>query len=300
MEPTLRSYPSRRKLQWFLPGSTEIRRDLITLVKDQLGDEYTIEREIARGGAARVFLAHTADGQKIALKVLNPQLAVTVTGKRFVQEVDFLRRIEHANIARFLDFGETDLLIYYVMDHIEGPTLREHLAKVRRVSIDDTLKIASDLLDALSYAHAQGIVHRDVKPENIILSRRGPVLVDFGIARAIQVAGKDRLTRSGFVVGTSGYMSPEQIQGEADIDHRSDLYSLGCVLYESLSGRPPFRASREQAVLKMHLEEAPPNVRDDREDVPPGLATAIRRAVLKDREDRWPDAMQMKEALGKT
>jgi serine/threonine-protein kinase len=296
----LRSYLSHRKLQWLLSGSSEIRRDLITLVNDQLGEEYTIEREIARGGAARVFLAHTADGQKIALKVLNPQLAVTVTGKRFVREVDFLRRIEHANIARFLDFGETDLLIYYVMDYIEGPTLREHLARVHTVSIDDTVQIASDLLDALSYAHAQGIVHRDVKPENIILSRRGPVLVDFGIARAIQMAGMDRLTRSGFVVGTSGYMSPEQIQGAADIDHRSDLYSLGCVLYECLSGRPPFYASREQTVLRMHLEEAPPNVRDHREDVPRGLATAIRKAVVRDRGDRWPDAMQMKEALSKT
>ena len=296
----MRNYISRRKLQRLLPGSAKIRRDLITLVKDQLGDEYTIEREIARGGAARVFLAHGADGRKIALKVLNPQLAVTVTGKRFVREVDFLRRIQHPNIARFLDFGETDLLIYYVMDHIEGPTLREHLARVRKVSIEDTLKIASDLLDALSYAHAQGIVHRDVKPENIILSRKGPVLVDFGIARAIQVAGMDRLTRSGFVVGTSGYMSPEQIQGEVDIDHRSDLYSLGCVLYECLSGRPPFHASREQAVLKMHLEEAPPNVLDHRKDVPPGLANAIGKAVVRDRGERWPDAMQMKEALSKT
>ncbi len=296
----MRNYISRRKLQRLLPGSAKIRRDLITLVRDQLGDEYTIEREIARGGAARVFLAHAADGRKIALKVLNPQLAVTVTGKRFVQEVDFLRRIEHANIARFLDFGETDLLIYYVMDHIEGPTLREHLARVRRVSIEDTIEIASDLLDALSYAHAQGIVHRDVKPENIILSRQGPVLVDFGIARAIQVAGMDRLTRSGFVVGTSGYMSPEQIQGVADIDQRSDLYSLGCVLYECLSGRPPFHAIREQAVLKMHLEEAPPNVLDHRKDVPPGLANAIGKAVVRDRGERWPDAMQMKEALSKT
>ena len=296
----MRNYISRRKLQRLLPGSAKIRRDLITLVRDQLGDEYTIEREIARGGAARVFLAHTADGRKIALKVLNPQLAVTVTGKRFVREVDFLRRMEHANIARFLDFGETDLLIYYVMDHIEGPTLREHLARVRRVSIDDTPKIAADLLDARSSAQEHGIVHRDVKPENVILSSPGTVLVDFGIARSIRWSGMDRLTRSRFVVGTSGYMSPEQIQGVADIDHRSDLYSLGCVLYECLSGRPPFHAPREQAVLKMHLEEAPPNVGDHRKNVHPGLATAIGRAVVRDREDRWPDAMQMKEALSKT
>ncbi len=187
------------------------------LVNDQLGDKFTIEREIARGGAARVFLAKTTgEGETVALKVLNPQLAVTVSGKRFVREVDFLRRIDHPNIARFLDFGETDLLIYYVMNYVHGPTLREHLTRVRKVSIDYTLKIASDLLDGIAYAHAQGIVHRDVKPENIVLSQTGPVLVDFGIARAIQAAGMDRLTKSGFVVGTSSYMSPEQIQGEAD------------------------------------------------------------------------------------
>ena len=262
-----------------------------------MGSEFTIDREIARGGAARVFHARNARGETVALKVLNPQLAVTVAGERFVREAKLLRTIEHANIAHFLDFGETDLLIYYVMDYIEGPTLRQHLTRVRKVPTDDTLKIASDLLAALSYAHGQGIVHRDVKPENIVLSRKGPVLVDFGIARAIQAAGMDRLTRSGFVVGTSTYMSPEQIQGLEDIDHRSDLYSLGCVLFECLTGRPPFHASREQAVLRMHLEELPPDVRDHRSDVPDGLAKAIGESVVRDREKRWQNAGDMRVAL---
>jgi serine/threonine-protein kinase len=256
-----------------------------------------VQREIARGGAARVFLARDASGDEVALKVLNPQLAVTVAGKRFVREVDFLRRIDHPNIARFLDFGETDLLIYYVMNHIEGPTLRQHVARVRKVTVEDTTKIASDLLDALSYAHGEGIVHRDVKPENIVLSRRGPVLVDFGIARAVQAAGMDRLTKSGFVVGTSTYMSPEQIQGVADIDHRSDLYSLGCVLFECLAGRPPFFASREQAILRMHLEEAAPDIRKHREGTPEGLARAIDKAVVREPAGRWQEAAQMKEVL---
>ncbi len=267
------------------------------MVNDQLGDLFHVEREIARGGAARVFLAHDANGDEVALKVLNPQLAVTVAGKRFVREVEFLRRIDHPNIARFLDFGETDLLIYYVMNNIEGPTLRQHLTRVRKVSVEDTMRIASDLLDALRYAHGEGIVHRDVKPENIVLSRRGPVLVDFGIARAVQVAGMDRLTRSGFVVGTSSYMSPEQIQGATDIDHRSDLYSLGCVLFECLAGRPPFHASREQAILRMHLEDEPPDIRELREGTPEGLARAIRKAVVREVDGRWPGAAQMKEAL---
>jgi serine/threonine protein kinase len=274
-----------------------IRRDFLTLVTDQLGDKFTIEREIARGGAARVFLASTTAGEKIALKVLNPQLAVTVTGKRFVREAEFLRGLEHPGIARFLEFGETDLLIYYVMNHIDGPSLGQHLHRVRRASVDDTLKIAVDLLDALHYAHGAGIVHRDVKPENIVLSRGGPVLVDFGIARAIQAAGMDRLTRSGFTVGTSNYMSPEQIQGDTDIDPRTDLYSLGCVLFECLSGRPPFHAPREQAVLRMHLEATPPDIREFRNDTPEELAVAIQRALARERDGRWSDAAAMRGAL---
>lgn len=244
-----------------------------------------------------MFLARTNKGERVALKVLNPQLAVTVTGKRFVREVDFLRRMDHPNVARFLDFGETDLLIYYVMNYIHGPTLREHLTEVRKVSIEDTLRIASDLLDGIAYAHSQGIVHRDVKPENIVLAKTGPVLVDFGIAKAIQAAGMDRLTKSGFVVGTSSYMSPEQIQGASDIDHRSDLYSLGCVLFECLAGQPPFHATREQAILRMHLEEIAPDIRKLRKDVPEGLAMAIQKALMRERKDRWKEAADMKESL---
>ena len=266
-------------------------------MNDQLGDKFTIEREIARGGAARVFLARDEGGENVALKVLNPQLAVTVTGKRFLREVEFLRRIDHANICRILGHGETDLLLYYVMNHVDGPTLRQHLAKARRVSADDTRKIAVDLLGALQYAHGEGIVHRDVKPENIVLSRTGPVLVDFGIARAVAAAGIDKLTRSGFVVGTSTYMSPEQIEGVSDIDHRSDLYSLGCVLFECLAGRPPFDADRDAIILRMHLEEKAPSILEVRPGAPPGLAEAITKAVVRSRDDRWESAAQMCEAV---
>jgi serine/threonine-protein kinase len=266
-------------------------------VNDQLGDKFTIEREIARGGAARVFLARDEDGENVALKVLNPQLAVTVTGKRFLREVEFLRRIDHANISQIRGHGETDLLLYYVMNHVDGPTLRQHLAKSRRVSPEDTQKIAIDLLGALQYAHEEGIVHRDVKPENIVLSRTGPVLVDFGIARAVAVAGIDKLTRSGFVVGTSTYMSPEQIEGVADIDHRSDLYSLGCVLFECVAGRPPFDADRDAIILRMHLEEKAPDILKVRPETPAGLAKAIKKAVVRSRDDRWESAAQMREAV---
>ena len=159
------------------------------------------------------------------------------------------------------------------------------------------MRIANDLLAALRYAHELGIVHRDVKPENVVLSSGGPVLMDFGIARAIQQSGQDRLTRSGFAVGTSAYMSPEQVAGEEDIDHRSDFYSLGCVLFECLAGRPPFVASREELVLSMHHQDEPPNVKDHRRDVPEPLDRLIARAMEKLPEKRWQSATEMCDAL---
>ena len=267
------------------------------MVRRALGDKYEVDREVARGGAARVFLARDKQGTTVALKILHPQLAVTVTAERFLREIGLLSRIEHPYIAKLLDYGESDFLVYYVMAYIEGPTLREHLTRVRQATIQDTTLIAGALLDALGYAHSQGIVHRDVKPENIVVSRTGPVLVDFGIARAIAESGTDRLTRSGAAIGTSTYMSPEQIRGIQDIDYRSDLYSLGCVIFECLTGRPPFPARREEQVLRMHLESTPPDIRVQREDLPPPLAQVIQKALAREREDRWQSAAEMRRGL---
>jgi len=163
--------------------------------------------------------------------------------------------------------------------------------------VPDTVRLASDLLDALATAHREGIVHRDVKPENVILAREGAVLLDFGIARAIAASGTERLTRSGFTVGTSAYMSPEQVNGSQEIDHRSDLYSLGCVLFECLAGNPPFHDPLEEAVLKMHAVRPAPDVRRQREDTPRPLADAIGRALEKEPRDRWQTAGEMLDAL---
>ena len=262
-----------------------------------VAERYTVDREIARGGAARVFLAYDRDGKAVALKVLHPQLAVSVTADRFLREIKFLSSFDHPNIGRLIDCGESEWLIYYVMVFVEGPNLREHLARVRRASVADTVRIAADLLGALEYAHAKGIVHRDVKPENIVVSGDTAVLVDFGIARAIAQAGTERLTRSGFAVGTSAYMSPEQIQGVIDIDERTDVYSLGCVLFECLTGRPPFTAERDDLVLRMHLDHAAPEVRSLREDVPESLALVIDRSLKGSREARWQSATEMRRAL---
>jgi serine/threonine protein kinase len=273
------------------------RREMLPLVRDALNGRYEVDREIARGGAARVFSGRSPNGEPVAIKLLHPELAVTVTADRFLREVEFLQKLEHPNVARIIDSGEAGFFVFYVMPLIEGPSLRQHMDRARRVSVDDTLRIATDLLGALGYAHERGIVHRDVKPDNIVLCPQGPVLVDFGIAKAIASAGTTRLTRSGFTVGTSYYMSPEQVLGELDIDHRSDIYSLGCVLFECLAGRPPFQHAREEIVLRMQQTERAPDVRSLRPDTPRTLAVGIERALEKERDRRWPTAAEMREAI---
>ncbi len=270
---------------------------MLSLVRQTLGDRYTVEREIGRGGAARVFLAQDREGRKVALKILHPELAVSVTAQRFLREISLLSQLQHPRIAQMLDYGEQDFLVYYAMRYIEGPSLRLTLDRTRRCEVADTMRLARDVLGALGAAHAQGIVHRDVKPENIICAAEGAVLLDFGIAKAIAAFGMERLTRSGFTVGTSTYMSPEQVDGRQEIDHRSDLYSLGCVLFECLAGNPPFQDPLEEAVLRMHTARPAPEVRTLRDEVPRPLADAIMRALEKAPGDRWPSAGEMLEAL---
>ncbi len=272
-------------------------RDMLPLVRAALEGRYSVEREIGRGGAARVFRARNKEGRDVALKVLHPQLAASVAADRFLREIKFVSRLDHPNVARLMDFGEDDWVLWYVMELIEGPTLRQHLDRARRCSINDVLHIAHGLLGGLAAAHAQQIVHRDVKPDNIVLSANGAILVDFGIAKAVAEAGSDRLTRSGFAVGTSAYMSPEQIGGMESVDPRSDIYSLGCVLYECLAGRPPYDDPFEDLVLTKHQTAPVPDVRTARPDTPEALAEAISRALNKLRESRWQDAESMSAVL---
>jgi serine/threonine-protein kinase len=272
-------------------------RDMLPLVRKALDGRYAVEAEIGRGGAARVFRARDKAGREVAVKVLHPQLAASVTAERFLREIQVIARLRHPRIARLIDTGEGEWLIWYVMDLVPGPTLRQHLDRVRRMSVSDTINIARDLLGALGAAHAEGVVHRDVKPDNIVLSPEGAVLVDFGIAKAIAASGSDRLTRSGFAVGTSSYMSPEQISGIDSIDPRSDLYSLACVLFECLAGRPPYEDPFEDRVLTKHQTAEIPDLRALNPEVPAGLAAVIAKAMAKPPEDRWADAQQMAGAL---
>jgi len=268
------------------------------MVRDALGDRYQVEREVARGGAARVFAARDRDGRAIALKILHPELLASLTAKRFLREISVLATLEHPHIARLLDYGETDWLLYFTMAYFDGPTLRQHLDAVRRLPLQEALTVADQVLDALAYAHGRGIVHRDVKPENIVLSpEAGTVLVDFGIARAIAESEGDRVTRSGFTVGTSTYMSPEQAAGAKQLDHRSDLYSFGCLCFECLTGQPPFQHPVDAVVLDMHRRMMPQNPRDLVPSLPRALARVVAKALEKDPGDRWQSAADMRAAM---
>lgn len=272
-------------------------RDLLPLVRQALAGQYEVEREIGRGGAAVVYQARNSEGKPVALKVLRPELAVTVAAQRFLQEIRFISRLSHPNIGTLLDSGEKDWLIYYVMPFWEGPSLKQYLTKYHRLQQDDSMRLAHDLLDALAHAHQQNIVHRDVKPDNVILTSGGAILLDFGIARAIALSGQTNLTRSGIAVGTSAYMSPEQITALRELDHRSDIYSLGCLLFEAVTGRGPFSHPNEAVVLSRHLNDPPPSLRALAPETSPKLDAVVTRALAKRPEDRWPTAQAMLMAL---
>ena len=273
---------------------------MLTLVRQAFQGRYEVEREIGKGGNARIFLARDQEGQPVALKILHPELLVSVAADRFLREIKLASQLDHPHIAHLLDSGERDWLVYYVMTYVEGATLREFLAQRGRLSVSDTLRIADDLLDALEHAHARGIIHRDVKPENVVIGPQGAVLLDFGIARAVWASGQDRLTRSGIAVGTSTYMSPEQITALQEIDLRSDLYSLACVLFECLAGQPPFIHRNEAVVLQLHLTQPAPDLRSIRAEIPAELSAGIARALAKAPDERWQTAAAMRDALAAT
>ena len=270
---------------------------MLALVRQAFEARYEVEREIGKGGNARIFLAREPGGEPVALKILHPELLVSVAADRFLREIKLASQLNHPHIPHLLDSGERDWLVYYVMSYVQGPTLREMLSQRVRLTVPDTLRVADDLLDALEHAHGHGILHRDVKPENVVIGSQGAVLLDFGIARAVWASGSDRLTRSGIAVGTSTYMSPEQITALQEIDLRSDLYSLACVLFECLAGQPPFVHRNEAVVLQMHLTQPAPDLRSIRPEAPVELAQSLARALAKTPEERWQSATAMRDAL---
>jgi len=280
-----------------------VARDLIGRVRQALGDRYTVITSVGRGGNATLFGAYDQQGRKVAIKVLHPELTVSVAADRFLREIRYASQLDHPHIAPLLAFGETDYLLWFVMPFVAGETLRQVMRRERLLPIDRAVRIAADVLEALTHAHERGLAHRDIKPDNIVLSAEGgetggnAILVDFGIARAIASSGEDRVTRSGFVVGTEEYMSPEQAGGSPDIDGRTDIYSLGVVLYEAIAGRPPFSAASAAAVLDMQQHMPAPDLRKLRRDVPRVVSDVVMKALSKAREARWQTAFEMRQAL---
>jgi len=268
-----------------------------------LADRYTVERELGRGGMATVYLAEEKKhGRKVAIKVLRPEITAALGTERFLREIGIAAQLSHPHIVPLIDSGDAGGLLYYVQPHVPGGSLRERLTQTRQLSLKDALRIAQEIGAGLDYAHRQGFVHRDVKPENILFADGHAVLADFGVARACRPdedaeRRRERVTEVGFAVGTPEYMSPEQASGAQDLGPASDVYSLACVLYEMLAGDPPFTAARAQAVMAKHVTEAPRPVRGFRPEVPMSVELAIAQALEKDPARRTASAAQFIAAL---
>jgi eukaryotic-like serine/threonine-protein kinase len=263
-----------------------------------LADRYQIERELGVGGMATVYLAHDVrHDRKVALKVLKPELAAVLGAERFLQEIKTTARLQHPHILPLFDSGTADGFLFYVMPFIQGETLRQMLDRDTQLGVDESVKITADVADALDYAHRQGVVHRDIKPENILLANGRPVVADFGIALAVSAAAGGRMTETGLSLGTPHYMSPEQATAEKVIGPRSDIYSLGSVLYEMLTGNPPHTgASSQQIIMKIVTEEPQPVTRV-RKSVPPNVSAAVSKSLEKLPADRFASARAFADAL---
>jgi len=274
--------------------------DALSALSAALADRYRLERELGHGGMATVYLAQDLKHDRaVALKVLKPELAHALGPERFLREIQVTAQLDHPHILPLLDSGDAGGFLYYVMPYVQGETLRTRLTREKQLPLDDAFQIAAEVADALNYAHGQGIVHRDIKPENLLLAGRHVRVADFGIARAVTAAGGDSLTATGVAIGTPAYMSPEQAGGSKDLDGRSDLYSLGCVLYEMLAGHPPFTGGTAHEILARHSMDAVPSLAAARPTVPEGLERAIATALAKVPADRFSTAAQFADALAR-
>lgn len=263
-----------------------------------LPDQYVVQRELGRGGTAIVFVAEDRKHRRlVAIKVLRPEVARCLGSERFLREIEIASRLHHPNILPLFDSGEAEGVLYYVMPYVEGDSLRDRMTRERQLPLADALRIAVDVAEALAFAHRHGIVHRDIKPENILLQGDRALVADFGIARAISVAAGDRLTESGLVVGTPHYMSPEQADTKGQVDGRSDVYSLGCVLFEMLIGEPPYTGPDVHTILARHIAATLPSLRVPRGTVPIPVEQAVLQALAKLPVDRFRTASEFAEAL---
>jgi serine/threonine-protein kinase len=279
-------------------GVQSLAGPLDARLAEALGGHYAVEGEIARGGMAAVYLARDLrHDRRVAIKVLREEVAAAVGAERFLEEIRVTASLQHPHILPLFDSGSAGGLLWYVMPFVDGETLRARLGRERRLGVAESVRLAREVADALEHAHRHGVVHRDVKPENILLQDGHALVADFGIALALEHAGGERLTRTGLTLGTPQYMPPEQAAGERGIDERADVYALGAVLHEMLAGEPPFAAATRQAVVQRLMHEPPTPLAASRADVPPAVDSAVRRALKKRPEARFATAAAFADAL---
>jgi serine/threonine-protein kinase len=272
--------------------------DPIERVTTALSDRYRLERELGAGGMATVYLAQDLKhDRKVAIKVLHPELSAVIGGERFLAEIKVTANLQHPHILPLFDSGSADGLLFYVMPYVQGESLRAKMSREKQLGVEEAVRLASQVASALDYAHRQGVVHRDIKPENVLLHDGVALVADFGIALAATNAGATRMTATGLSLGTPAYMSPEQAMGDREVDARSDVYSLGTMLYEMLVGDPPHSGSTAQAIVAKVLTEKPVPVTVHRETVPVNVAAAIQKALHKLPADRFASAADFAKAL---
>jgi tRNA A-37 threonylcarbamoyl transferase component Bud32 len=260
-----------------------------------LADRYTLERELGQGGMATVYLADDLRHErKVAVKVLRPELAASIGPERFLREIRIAAQLQHPHILPLLESGEAGGFLYYVMPYVDGQSLRDRLTRQGELPVHEAIKLISEVVDALSYAHGRGVVHRDIKPDNVMLSGRHALVMDFGVAKAVsEASGRNQLTTAGVALGTPAYMAPEQAAADPHLDHRVDIYAVGVMAYELLAGRPPFVGGSPQQVLAAHVTQAPEPVSKFRPGISPALEAAIMRCLAKRPADRWQSADEL-------
>ena len=269
----------------------------VAQVKKALAGRYQIERVLGEGGMATVYLAHDQKhNRKVAVKVMRPELAATLGADRFLREVQVAAQLSHPHILPMHDSGSADGILYYVMPYVDGETLKEHVAKQGQLSVNETMRLGREVAEALAYAHTRGIIHRDIKPGNILLQSGHALVADFGIARALGDEG-EVLTKTGLAVGTPQYMAPEQATGEREVDGRADIYALGAVMYEMMAGEPPFTGPNARAIITRSLTEEPRSLTTSRAGFPVAVNSAVMKALAKSPSDRYANAQEMVNAL---
>jgi len=272
--------------------------NLIAAIESRLGTGWSIVGELGTGATSRVYLAtRGGDGPRLVVKVMKSGAATAARSQYFLLEMQVLKKMNHPNVVPISDVGEAQGVLFFTMPFIEGETMRHRLARDGALPMGEAVRVARDVAMALAHAHSLGVVHRDVKPENILLSPNGAVLMDFGHARAPAIMPSIDSQDAKYIVGTANYVSPEQVTGRRLADSRSDVYSLGCVLLEMLTGQLPFAASSARESMNRRLEEPPPDVRALRPDVPEELASVLKRAMKVDPAERYMAAGQMADAL---